>query len=93
MDINRIGASKIVNIYGASKKGDISQVKQKTARDSLEISSLGKSLSAYETDDIEFTNLDKRVETIKNNIVSQNYSVDCGALAKKIVGIMKEKGV
>ena len=50
MKINGVSPSKIINLYSTSKKLDIKDA-SKVHRDSIEISSIGKSLSNMSLDE------------------------------------------
>lgn len=90
MKINGINLNKITNVYNESKKGkDITPGKSKDI-DSIHISSIGKSLSAYSLDD-KFVDSKEKVENIKNAVSNGTYKVDAKLVAQKMLDNIKGK--
>ncbi|MBP2033821.1 negative regulator of flagellin synthesis FlgM [Clostridium algifaecis] len=84
MKVNGIKLNNITNIYNESKKGkDINPEKTKDT-DSIQISSIGKSLSAYSLDN-KFIDSKEKVENIKNAISNGTYKVDAKLVAQKML--------
>lgn len=89
MKINGVNPSKILNIYAKQVKNVEKQttVQQK---DSIQISSLGRNLSAYSLDE-NFVNSNEKIEALKNQIANGTYSVDSKLVAAKILEQIKNK--
>ncbi|WP_368490684.1 flagellar biosynthesis anti-sigma factor FlgM [Clostridium sp. BJN0013] len=89
MKVNGISLNKILNIYEKSKR-EYGTTKIEGQKDSIEISSLGKSLSSYIQGD-ETINSKEKVEDIKKAVENGTYNVDRKLVAAKIIETMKEK--
>jgi len=86
MKINGINSSKPVNFY--NKNNVEKSLKSETiSKDSIHISSIGKSLSSYSLDD-KLVNSKERVESIKKSIENGTYKVDTKLVAQKIIDNM-----
>lgn len=89
MNINSVGASKMVKIYGKNNSvAKNEKMKEKNSNDSIEISSVGKSLSCYSIDE-KFTASSDRIEKIKEQIEKGTYKVDSKLIAKGILDHIK----
>lgn len=83
MKINGISQTKAINVYNDYKKNvDKKDVKPKG--DSIEISSLGKSLSAYSTQET-CVNSKEKIEGIAQEISKGTYNRDSKLIAEKIM--------
>ncbi|MFL0197084.1 flagellar biosynthesis anti-sigma factor FlgM [Clostridium sp. WILCCON 0269] len=89
MKINGINLNKVLNIYGGNKK-EYGTTKVTGQKDSIEISSVGKSLSSYIQGD-EAINSKEKIENIKKAVENGTYNVDKKLVAAKIMESMKEK--
>ncbi|APM39306.1 flagellar biosynthesis anti-sigma factor FlgM [Clostridium kluyveri] len=89
MKVNGISLNKILNIYEKSKK-EYETTRVSGQKDSIEISSLGKSLSSYVKGD-ETINSKEKVENIKKAVENGTYNVDKKLVAAKIIEAMKGK--
>lgn len=89
MKVNGISLNKILNIYEKSKK-EYETTRATGQKDSIEISSLGKSLSSYVKGD-ETINSKEKVENIKKAVENGTYNVDKKLVAAKIIEAMKGK--
>lgn len=89
MKINGISLNKMLNVYDKSKK-EYGAARVTGQKDSIEISSLGKSLSSYVTGD-ETINSKEKVEDIKKAVEDGTYNVDKKLVAAKIMEAMKGK--
>jgi len=89
MKINGINPNKILNVYAKQVK-NIEKKTEVQQKDSIQISSLGKNLSAYSLDD-KFVNSNEKIEAIKNQIANGTYSVDSKLVAAKILEEIKGK--
>ncbi|AOZ75128.1 flagellar biosynthesis anti-sigma factor FlgM [Clostridium pasteurianum] len=95
MKINGVGLGKVLQMYNNnSNNKNISENKtpEKSAKDSLEISKLGKSLSAYSTED-NFGTSKAKIEEIKKQIENGTYNRDSKLVAQKLLDHIKGKGV
>lgn len=91
MRINGAQPNKIVNLYNGNKKvADKASVKSN--KDSIEISSLGKSLSSISTED-SFGNSSEKIDRIKKEISQGTYKADSKLTASKMIDIMKKRGI
>ncbi|MDP4145958.1 MAG: flagellar biosynthesis anti-sigma factor FlgM [Bacillota bacterium] len=88
MDVNRIGASKAIDLYTVKKKGQVEMKKAAGSSDSLQISSLGKSLSSMSIDNVKIS-ADEKVEKIKAQIANGTYKKDAKLVAQKLYDSMK----
>ncbi len=87
MKINGISSSKIINFYAEQKKSVES--KEKVQRnDTVQISSLGKSLSSYSLDD-KFINSKEKIEKLKNQVDNGTYNKDSKLVASKMLEDMR----
>jgi negative regulator of flagellin synthesis FlgM len=87
MKINGVSPNKIINLYNTTKKLDIKDT-NKVQRDSIEISSLGKSLS-YMSLDENYEISEKRLEEIRDEISKGTYNVDSKLVAQRMINFMK----
>lgn len=87
MKINGVSPNKIINLYNTNKKLDIKDT-NKVQRDSIEISSLGKSLS-YMSLDENYEISEKRLEEIRDEISKGTYNVDSKLVAQRMINFMK----
>ncbi|RMC99086.1 flagellar biosynthesis anti-sigma factor FlgM [Clostridium autoethanogenum] len=89
MKINGINSSKLVNFYNRNNV-EKSLKSESNSKDSIHISSIGKSLSPYSLDD-KFVNSKERVESIKKSVANGTYKVDSKLVAQKIIDNIKGK--
>lgn len=92
MAINGVTNSKIIDFYNKTNKNLSEKIQTEQAKDSVEISTLGKSLSAYSLDNncgVSKTEL----EEIKNKVQNGTYNVNAKLVAQKIYDTFKNKGV
>lgn len=85
-------ADKIISLYNNKKKNiEDKELKDKCKeKDSIQISSLGKSLSAYSTNE-ELINSSQKVEKIKEEISKGIYNRDSKLVADSILKAIKEQ--
>ncbi|WP_446897249.1 flagellar biosynthesis anti-sigma factor FlgM [Clostridium sp. LBM24168] len=87
MKVNGISSNQMVNPYSENKRGrDINH--EVRGKDSISISSIGKSLSSYSLDGKAIDSKEK-VEGIKKAISNGTYNVDAKLVAQKIIDTMK----
>ena len=87
MKINGVNPNKIVNLYSNNKK-NVERKSEVSQKDTIEISSVGKSLSSYSIDD-KFINSNEKIEKLKNEIQNGTYNRDSKLVAAKILDAMK----
>lgn len=92
MAINGVTNSKLIDFYSKTNKNLREKKQTEQAKDSVEISSLGKSLSAYSLDD-SYSVSKAGIEEIKNRVQNGTYSVNAKLVAQKIYDNFKGKGV
>lgn len=91
MKINGASVNKVVNLYNNNKKvSEKSAVK--TNKDTIQISSLGKSLSSLSVEG-GYGNSPEKVESIRNQVSQGTYKADSSLTAKKMIDLIKGKGV
>lgn len=88
MSINRINRQSFINAYNSNSNKCVKNVTKAKTFDTIEISSLGKSLKDYSLDN----NIDnaKKIAEIKNKVDSGTYSIDARITARSILNAMKE---
>ncbi|ETJ19563.1 Regulator of flagellin synthesis, flgm [human gut metagenome] len=88
MSINRINRQSFINAYNSNSNKCVKNVTKAKTFDTIEISSLGKSLKDYSSDN----NIDnaKKIAEIKNKVDSGTYSIDARITARSILNAMKE---
>jgi negative regulator of flagellin synthesis FlgM len=89
--INGISSSKIINLYNDVKKTAVKK-SEPTNSDTITISSIGKSLSAFSSGDEAGVSA-KSIESIQKEVSSGAYSRNSSMVAKRMIDIMKNKGV
>lgn len=92
MDIKRVGASNVISIYRDNNKISKNSKIEKTKSDSIELSSAAKSLSGLSLDDFKVDN-SKKIEKIRNEINQGTYKPNAELVAKKLIDVMKGRGV
>lgn len=92
MDVRGVGSSKEVNFYQNFSRKNTVKDTSKSVSDSLEISNVGKELSAYSIDD-NFTAKNDKINAIKNSIENGTYNRDSKLIAQKMLDHMKGKGI
>lgn len=87
MSIDRINRQSFINAYNTSSNKSVKNVNKTKTFDTIEISSLGKSLKNYSMDG----SIDnaRKVAQIKSQIDSGTYSVDARLTARSILNAMK----
>jgi negative regulator of flagellin synthesis FlgM len=91
MKVNGIGTNKVINLYSQNRKVETKEVKE-VKRDSLEISSAGRSLSSLSTAG-NFENSAEKIEAIKKSISQGTYKPSSEQIAKKIMDTIKGREV
>lgn len=90
MKINSVSITKGVNAYNLNKKNIENKQVNNNKKDTVEISKVGKSLSAYSIED-KFLNSQDKIEKIKKSIDEGTYKVDSKLIAEKMINSMKGK--
>lgn len=88
MSINRINRQPFINAYNSNSNKAVKSVDKVKNVDTIEISSLGKSLKDYSSDN----NIDnaKKVAEIKSKVDSGTYSVNARLTAQSLLNSIKE---
>lgn len=89
MKINGVDPSKMIKLYSNAKQS-VEKTDKVKKSDSIQISSLGKSLSTYSPDG-NLVNSKEKIEKIKNEITSGTYKRDSKLVAAKILEEIKKK--
>lgn len=87
MSIDRINRSSFINMYNSNSNKTVKQFSKTKESDSVEISSLARSLQGYSYD----MNIDstKKIAELRNRIQNQTYNVDAKLTAQSIVKAIK----
>jgi negative regulator of flagellin synthesis FlgM len=89
MKINGVNPNKIVNLYSNNKKS-IEKKTEVSQKDSIQISAVGRNLSAYSLDD-KFINSNEKIESLKKEIENGTYNKDSKLIATKMLEAIKQK--
>ncbi len=87
MSIDRINRQSFINAYNTSSNKSVKNVNKTKTFDTIEISSLGKSLKNYSMDSN--INSARKVAEIKTQIDSGTYNIDARLTARSILNAMK----
>lgn len=87
MKINGVAPNKVISIYSVSKKSEVKET-QKTKSDSIEISSLGKSLSHMSLEE-NYQCSEKRLEEIRSAVSQGTYKPDARVVAQRLMNLIK----
>lgn len=90
MKVNGINNSNVINLYSKINKSNSIERTRKVQDDSIQISSVGRSLSAYSIEN-EFQASPKRLEELREKINNGTYNIDSKEIAKKMMGLMRGK--
>ncbi|MFL0269678.1 flagellar biosynthesis anti-sigma factor FlgM [Candidatus Clostridium radicumherbarum] len=91
MKINGASLNKVVNLYSNSKKNNEKNA-VKSSSDTIQISSLGKSLSTLGVDGSR-ENSPEKIESLRNQISQGTYKADSRLTAQKMIDVIKGRGV
>lgn len=83
--------NNVINFYkrnAVKTQANVSAIK----RDTIELSTAGKSLSALSLDD-KLINSKEKIQAIRNEIEQGTYNIDSSLTAKKIIDIMKGRDI
>lgn len=87
MKVNGINPNKVINLYSEHKK-TIEKKDQVQKNDTVQISSIGKSLSSYSLDD-KFINSKEKIARLTNEVKNGTYNIDSKLVAARIMEEMK----
>lgn len=94
MDVKGIGSHNIINLY--NKNSNNSKVVPKDAikksSDSIEISSLGKSLTDFSLEGLNI-NSPSKIAELKSKVESGTYNVNAKLTAKSMINFIKENKI
>jgi negative regulator of flagellin synthesis FlgM len=90
MKINGINMNRVTKLYGENKKVENKSL-PKIKQDSVEISTLGKSLSGMHNDEY-VINSNEKIEALRNQVSNGTYKPDSTSIAKNIMDALKEEG-
>lgn len=83
--------NNVINFY--KKNTTTAEAKATVSKkDTLELSSIGKTLSAFALDS-KFINSNEKMEGIRNEVRQGTYKMDSTLTAKKIIDIMKGRDI
>ncbi|MCQ2022265.1 flagellar biosynthesis anti-sigma factor FlgM [Clostridium butyricum] len=87
MSIDRINRQSFINAYNSNSNKCVKNVAKSNTFDTIEISSLGKSLKNYFSEN----NIDnaRKVAEIKSKVESGTYSIDARMTARSMLDAMK----
>lgn len=91
MKINGVGVNRVTNIYNKNKKIE-ENTPVKNSKDSIQISSAGRSLSSLSVEN-GFGNSDEKVEALRKEVSQGTYKADSKMVAKKMLDAIKGRGV
>ena len=91
MNIGRVNSSKITNLYSNNNSNQNNKKVNKKDGDTIQISSLGKTLSNYATEDI--ISSQKRMEKIREEIQNGTYKNNSRLIADKLFQYMKGREI
>ena len=89
MNIKGIGTQNSINVYNINSRKNIQSTNSIQAKDTIEISSIGKTLNSYDASDIKIDNSEK-VQMIKEKLANGTYKVDSKLTAQSIIKAIKE---
>ena len=94
MDVKGIGSHNIINLYNKNSNNSkvVSKEAIKKSSDSIEISSLGKSLTDFSLEGLNINNASKIAE-LKGKVESGTYNVDAKLTAKSMINFIKENKI
>ena len=87
MSIDRINRQSFINVYSSNSNKCVNNVNKTKSFDTIEISSLGKSLNDYSSEST--VNNARKVAEIKTRVDSGTYSIDARLTARSIMNAMK----
>lgn len=91
MKIDGIGANKVIGLYSNNKR-QIEKSEKVKKSDTIELSTVGKSLSSYSSEN-NYINSKEKLDAISKEVSSGTYTRDAVQSAKKIFDIMKGREV
>jgi negative regulator of flagellin synthesis FlgM len=91
MKINGIGPSKVISIYSENRKTAVTN-SNAVKKDSLEISSAGRSLSSLSLDG-NYGSSPEKVEEIKKQISQGTYKPNAKLVSQKMIDIIRGRDV
>lgn len=91
MKIIGVGVNKVVSLYNNNKKIEEKST-EKAKKDTIEISSIGKSLSSLKIEE-GFENSPEKIEKLRKEVSQGTYKADSKLVAKKILDNIKGRGV
>lgn len=87
MSIDRVNRQSFINAYNSNSKKTVKNINKTKTFDTIEISSLGKSLKDYSLESN--ANSTQKVAEIKTRVDSGTYSIDARLTARSIMNAMK----
>lgn len=92
MDVKGIGSHNIINLYNKNNNKIPPKETLKKSSDSIQISSLGKSLTDFSLEGLNINN-DSRVLELKSKVDSGTYKADAKLTAQGIINFIKESRI
>lgn len=89
MKINSVDVGKIIQSYKTSKNNNINQ-KKSVNEDKIQISNIGRSLSAFVMD-VPGEENERKIASIQREVSNGTYKVDPKFIAQKMIDVMKNR--
>ena len=92
MKVTGTSVNNVINLYDKNKSHIEKNKEIQTKKDYIEISQLGKSLSAFGSEEISGASPEK-IEKLRMEVAKGTYNVDAKLVAQKMIDIMKGRNI
>lgn len=92
MDVKGIGSSNIINFYNKNSNKVTAKEAVKKVSDTIEISSVGKSIKDFSLEGLNISNPSKIAE-LKRKVEAGTYNVDARLTANSLINYIKESKI
>jgi negative regulator of flagellin synthesis FlgM len=92
MKITGTSVNNVINIYDKNKNHIEKSKEVANRKDYIEISQLGKSLSAFGSEEVTGVSA-KKIEQIRMEVSNGTYNVDAKLVAEKMIDVMKGRKI